>query len=95
MLQQKHKTGVAILGKPQKALSLDPKFQDDVLKCQLEQGEILAKAALASEILVLKVANIPSDEHKFYTGRSQYPKFAVKPVIKTNNYQEYCPHLSY
>ena len=93
--KQKHKTGVAILGKPHKVLSLDPKFQDELLKCQIEQGETLAKAALATEVLVLRVANIPSEEHKFYTGRSQYPKFAVKPLIQDNNYKEYCPHLSY
>ena len=52
---------------------------------QIKQGEQLALAALTSELLVLDVSQIQRNQQKEYTGRSQYPKFKHKPIVKNNN----------
>ena len=46
----------AILGHPDQCLGDDYKFQD---KLHIENGEILAQAALQTEILICNVANVP------------------------------------
>jgi hypothetical protein len=95
LFKHKIKTGVAILGQPNEILLNDGKFQGALQRAQIKEGERLAASALASELLVVEVANIPRDKHKLYTGRSQYPKFDKKPIIKSNKYEEFCPHLNY
>ena len=95
LYKQKLKTGVAILGKPCKELSNDSKFQGELLQQQISNGEHLALSALTSELLVLDIAQIPRDEQKSYTGRSQYPIFTVKPLIKHNTSNDFCPDLLY
>jgi len=95
LFKQQQKTGIAILGRPQAVLMNDIKFQGELQKSQIKEGEKLALSALSSELLVLSVAETPIDERKLYTGRSQYPKFAKKPIIKTVKNDEFCPHLNY
>ena len=79
--KQRAKTGVAILGSPSQSLSSDPKFQGNLANQMILSGEKLAQASLASEFLVLKVANVPSQDHPKYTGRGQYPKFQHKSLV--------------
>ena len=82
--KQKQRTSVAILGKPTKELLLDPKFSEQFLFDSVAVGERFAQTALEAEYLVLLVCQLPSKEWKAYIGRSQYPKFAIKPVNKEN-----------
>ena len=56
--KQKQKTGVAILGHPQRVLDTDPKFQGDIKSDCIKAGEQLALASLTAELLILKLANI-------------------------------------
>jgi len=86
MLQkQKLKTGTAILGSPLSALNQDPKYQGHVLTCSLLQGEALAQIALAAEILTLTIAQVPQKDWYRYIGRSQYPKFQIKTLCRSNS----------
>ena len=78
--KQKQRTNVGILGNPTKELLLDPKFSDQFLVDSIEIGEHFAQTALEAEYLVLLVCSIPSKEWRAYIGRSQYPKFASKPI---------------
>ena len=85
--QQKNKTGVAILGTPIPQLQEDPKYQD-LLPSSLVVGEELAQAALASEVLILMVAEVPQSEWYPYLGRSQYPKFKQKKVFSKRDHDD-------
>ena len=52
---------------------------------QILVGESTALASLASELLILDVAQIPRNEQFEFTGRGQYPSFKIKPLIKGND----------
>jgi len=94
--KQKALTGVAILGSPAHELDSDVKLQGELKDESLQNGQRLAFASLASEVLVLNTLGIPYSKHFQYTGRAQYPKFSVKPLIqKTNADSDYyvCPHV--
>ena len=94
---QKRKTGVAILGQPHPVLNSDPKFQNDTRKDSIRVGEELAQAALSTELLICRVAKVdPKDFHK-YIGRSQYPRFKLKPMVKRIHHDDVysCPHLRF
>jgi len=92
--KQRAKTGTAILGSPLKQVLEDPKYQGEVKSKSIVSGEITALKSLAAELVVLTVAQIPSKEHKLYTGRGQYPKFVKQPVVKqTQHNKDLCPHI--
>ena len=78
--KQTLKTGVAILGTPNKELKNDPKFQGDFLIDSVTVGEQLAQQALASEFLILLTLGIPRQQWHRYIGRSQYPKFKLVSI---------------
>lgn len=87
--RQKNKTGVAILGRPQKTLETDPEFQGKDRADALVSGEQLASACLAAESLVLKFAEV-IDIRK-YIGRGQHPKCKLQPIsvsttLRNNSY---------
>ena len=85
MKSAKNKTGYAILGNPLPELIKDPKFvlyQEDAIA----SGEALAFAALSSEYLVLSVAGVPEKELRQFIGRSQFPKFTEKPLVRKHSY---------
>ena len=86
--KQKQWTGVGILGKPEQVLVDDPKCQSDTLKASIKAGEALALACLSSEYRVLQVAGIDRGSWHKYTGRAQYPKFKVKPLIQNTRAQK-------
>ena len=65
----------AILGHPLQQLQTDYKFQHSLAE-HLHSGEMLAQAALQTELLVCKVAGV---KYAKYIGRSQYPKIRCKP----------------
>ena len=71
------------------------RFQGTLKSKQIEEGESLAQSALASELLVCKVAGLTNTETRKHTGRSQYPRFTRKPIVKMNVYEEARPHLQY
>jgi hypothetical protein len=81
---RKHKRfqGVGILGTPDPILLSDPKYTGEIKAEAIKAGEMTASASLASEYLVLNVANIPSKEQYSYTGRGQFAKFKDKPYIR-------------
>jgi hypothetical protein len=79
----KDRTGIAILGSPSHQLTEDPKYNPDQ-RIYIAAGEILAKAALAAELFILDLAQIPRNKQKQYTGRSQYPSFQTKPLAPRN-----------
>ena len=68
----------AILGHPCQALTSDPKFETN-LRAHVYTGEKLAQASLQTELLVCKVAGV---KPALYLGRSQYPRFENKPVVR-------------
>ena len=81
--KQKTRTGVAILGRPNAALKDDPKFQGKLQADSISEGEKLAMICLMAELLICTIAGIlPQDRHA-YIGRSQYPKFKIKPIVRT------------
>jgi hypothetical protein len=95
---QKHKkrTGVAILGQPTQSLATDIKFQSDLKVQSIINGELLAQAALETELLVLEVCLVPRKLQPKYTGRSQYPKFKDKHLTSIDKQDAYhCEHLLY
>ena len=59
----------------------DPKFQGHVLADQIRVGEMLAQASLAAECLVLRVSEVEPVLQYKYTGRSQYPRIADRPLV--------------
>lgn len=65
----------AILGAPMQELVSDYKFQP-YEEHHIHSGEVLAQAALQTELLVCAVAGV---RHTHYIGRSQYPKIVNKP----------------
>ena len=81
----KLKTGIAILGSPMDVLDKDPKYQGSVRTSAITQGEELAHIALAAELLVLSIDEIPQKDWNKYIGRSQYPKFQIKSLCKPNS----------
>jgi len=90
------KTGYYILGSPTDQLASDPKFQGALLSDSLACGQEAAHASLASEVLVLNIAGIPGNRHRPFTGRAQYPKFALKPTIPKDQIPfKTSPHLHY
>ena len=98
--KQRKIKGVAILGNPSPALENDPKFQGQLQYDMIVSGEKLALASLATELLILKVANIPTADQPKYTGRGQYPKFQNKCLIsptvnKHRKLYSQCPNLVY
>ena len=95
LYKQQTKTGVAILGNPIPELISVPKFQGSLKVDQLIHGEHIAQAALATELLVLDVAQIPRIEQCSYTGRSQYPRYKYKPLIRNTKTKDCCPHLMF
>ena len=92
--KQQTKTGVAILGNPIPELISDLKFQGSLKVDQLIHGEHIAQAALATELLVLDVAQIPRKEQCSYTGRSQYPRYKYKPLIRNTKNQRLLPSFN-
>ena len=81
ILHKQFKTsGVAILGKPTQTLHTNPIFQDSLKNDNVKVGEQLAHTALTSELLILDVVQIPRNQQKLYTGRSQYPKIKEKTI---------------
>ena len=95
MQSQKRKTGVGILRTPAVELKADQKFQGELLQASITAGEELAFAALSSELLVCRVAEIPPHEQHRYLGRSQYPKFKNKSMVAPTfkEYKYNCPHM--
>ena len=67
--------GPAILGQPDPCLANDPKYAEPK---HIEAGEVLASAALYTELLVCNVLGIPPDK---FIGRSQYPCVSVVPAL--------------
>ena len=45
----------------------------------INNGEYLAYTSLSSELLVLKVVEVPRSQWHKYIGRGQYPKLVIKP----------------
>lgn len=96
--KQKAKTGIAILGSPTNCLVEDPKFSGELLTAQILNGQKLALAALAAELTILNTLKVPLDQQHKYIGRSQYPKFKLKPLVQkqqhiTSTYA--CPHACF
>ena len=56
----------------------------------------MANTALTAELLILSVAEVPENEWFSYLGRSQYLKFKVKSLCKSNqDYKTSCPDLDF
>ena len=74
--------GPAILGFPPSEL-----FTDYNVSSMLQQhvlvGEVLAQAALQSEILICEVSGVKN--LKLYLGRSQFPTFKFEPVVRVSS----------
>ena len=90
---QKEKTGVAIPGTPINDLTNNPIFQSDHKRASLEVGEDLALKAFTAKKIILYTAGIEHDKHFKYTGRSQYPHFAIEPLVRSIEEFEFfsCP----
>ncbi len=96
LLRQKSKTGVAILGKPIDALRNDPKCQGATLADSVTVGERMALTALKTEIAVLITVRVPVRDRFRYFGRSQYPRFQRKCLVRKKRHDNFsCPHLTY
>ena len=68
--------GPAILGHPTRELATDPKFKV-YLQAHVQAGELLAQAALQTELLICSVCDVNTT---LYIGRSQYPMFQNKAI---------------
>ncbi len=88
---------MAILGTPCKVLLDNPIFQGNLKSDSLYVGEDLAQKALTAEKIILLTAEIPTKIHFKYTGRSQFPHFAIKPLIRSTEEFEHlsCQHYPF
>ena len=71
--KQKKHTGIAIRGSPPKQLTNDIKFQGDLNRESIANGEQLAQSMLASDFFVLNTLGYIQSSHHKYTGRAQFP----------------------
>ena len=77
LVQQRNKTGYAILGRPPPELVSDLKIQCR-LPSSILTGEVFAHASLTCEYFYMLVLSIPKKEWPLFIGRGQFPKFYVK-----------------
>ena len=78
------KTGIEILGYPDKCLVDDCRFDTD-FRNHIEYGETLAQAALSIEICVCSVAGISIKDIMKFCGRSQFPRFGLKQLVPNHD----------
>ena len=75
----KAETGFAILGKLYSSLFHDPKFQK--LCLNISNGQGLALVALTAALYLCDAAGL---DPAHYIGRSQFPKYESKPIMRAN-----------